>query len=251
MDRDDRGAHVAGTCRVKEKRLIMNSIAMFQSVFPSVMFAMAFAGMPCATALKLYVAPNGNDAWSGQLAKPNFRRTDGPLATLEGARDALRKARRGGQAARPAHIIVADGRYEITRPLALLPEDGGTSQAPVRYEAAPGARPVFSGGRVITDFQPYKDGIWRAFVPDVASGKWYFEQLFVNGKRAVRARTPNKFWFKPVAVTEEAISPSAVPSAGKRLKEARQTIRMRPDDFTAVGKLSPEELKDVNLVVYH
>ena len=33
--------------------------------------------------------------------------------------------------------------------------------------------------------------------------------------------------------------------------EARQTVRLRPDDFKTVAGLTAEELKDVNLVVYH
>lgn len=212
------------------------------------MGAMTLADLPAARAMELYVAPDGNNAWSGQTAIPNRRRTDGPLATLQGARDALRRARAGGRVGEPARIIVAAGHYTITEPLVLLPQDGGTADAPVSYEAAPGARPVFSGGRAITGFQPYRDGIWRAFIPDVAAGKWYFEQLFVNGKRAVRARTPNQFWFRPLDVAETRLAGS---SGGTRVKEARQTIWMRPDDFAAVARLSPEEQKDVNLVVYH
>ncbi|TVS09756.1 MAG: hypothetical protein EA424_26485, partial [Planctomycetaceae bacterium] len=39
--------------------------------------------------------------------------------------------------AEPARIVVADGRYTLTDPLVLSPEDGGTAEAPVRYEAAP------------------------------------------------------------------------------------------------------------------
>ena len=30
-----------------------------------------------------YVAPNGNDAWSGKMAAPNADKTDGPFATVE------------------------------------------------------------------------------------------------------------------------------------------------------------------------
>jgi len=37
-----------------------------------------------------YVAPDGNDAWSGHLARPNAEKTDGPVASLAGARDAVR-----------------------------------------------------------------------------------------------------------------------------------------------------------------
>ena len=38
-----------------------------------------------------YVATNGNDAWSGTLDGPNKDNTDGPFATLERARNEVRK----------------------------------------------------------------------------------------------------------------------------------------------------------------
>ena len=40
--------------------------------------------------LVLYVSPSGNDSWSGRLSAPNSRKTDGPFATLERARDEIR-----------------------------------------------------------------------------------------------------------------------------------------------------------------
>ncbi len=196
--------------------------------------------------LEIHVAPGGNDAWSGRAAIPSADRKDGPVATLAGARDAVRRARAQGHAG-PVRVVVADGAYALAEPLVLGPEDGGTAQAPVRYEAAPGARPVFSGGRRIKGFQPGPDGAWQARIPEVASGRWYFEQLFVNGRRAVRARSPNKFWFHLLDVREEPIDRAG----GRRSKRARQTVWLRPEDFEVLARLSPEELKDVNLVVYH
>jgi len=53
----------------------------------------AFVGMfthAAAEPLSLFVATNGNDAWSGKLSEPNADNTDGPFATLERARDAIR-----------------------------------------------------------------------------------------------------------------------------------------------------------------
>ena len=200
-----------------------------------------------ADAIELHVAPNGDDAWSGRLDQPNADRSDGPLASLEGARDALRKARGGKAPLEPARVVVAEGRYALTRPLVLGPEDGGTEQVPVQYVAAAGARPVFSGGRAITGFQAGGDDLWTAKVPDVAAGKWYFEQLFVNGRRATRARTPNEFWFYVLGVKEEPIGPAS----GKRPKKALRTIFLRAEDFAPLAALTPDELKDVNLIVYH
>lgn len=196
----------------------------------------------------IHVSPVGNDGWSGSLAQPNAGRTDGPVATLAAARDALRRARGGQPPTEPARIVVAAGTYSLSEPLLLAPEDGGSAAAPVCYEAAPGARPVFSGGRAISGFQPAGNGLWVARIPAVAAGEWTFEQLFVNGRRATRARTPNRFWFEVVEV-EEA---TATPVVGKqRPKQAQQTVRLRPEDFAAVAGLSSEELQDVNLVVYH
>lgn len=204
--------------------------------------------LPAAAERVIYVSPQGNDGWSGTLAQPNAGGTDGPVATLAGARDALRRARGAGPAAEPARVVVAEGRYALSEPLVLTPADGGTAQAPVRYEAAPGARPVFSGGRAIRGFRPAADGLWVATVPEVAAGQWTFEQLFVNGRRALRARTPNRFWFDVLDVEETPLTPV---EGKQRPERARQTIRLRPEDFATIASLTAAELKDVHLVVYH
>src|SRR5664279_4281167 len=39
--------------------------------------------------MDLYVAPHGNDNWSGALPEPNKAKTDGPLATLPRVLDRL------------------------------------------------------------------------------------------------------------------------------------------------------------------
>jgi len=159
--------------------------AFVASVIVSSLLALLVVGPEFAAELVVHVGITGDDSADGSQAKP--------VGSLIGARDALRRLRAAGDA-RPVRVVVADGTYRFAEPLVLMPEDGGTAEAPVRYEAAPGARPDFSGGRVITGFQPAKDGLWVAKIPEAAAGDWYFEQLFVNGRRAVRARTPNRFW---------------------------------------------------------
>ena len=200
-----------------------------------------------ASAIEFHVAPDGNDAWSGKLPRPNAVHNDGPLATLTGARDAIRQLKRQGQLMEPVKIVVADGRYRITNPIELDFADTGTAKAPISYEAAKGAHPVFSGGRAIHGWQLGTNGIWHAHLADVADGHWYFEQLWVNGRRATRARTPDKFWFYLQDVQEEPI----IREGGQQTKAARQTVWLRSDDFKSVAGLTAEELKDVNLVVYH
>ncbi len=197
--------------------------------------------VPAASAADFHVAPNGNDANPGTAEKP--------LATLRGARDAIRALKAKGPLTQAVTVSVADGTYPLTEPLVLEPLDSGTAEAPIAYQAAPGAHPVFSGGRVLSGWQPDKNGIWKTHVPEVAAGRWYFEQLFVKGHRATRARTPNKFFFYLQDLHETPLDRAARGPRG----EARQTVRMRPEDARqAFGRCGPDDdLRDVNLVVYH
>jgi hypothetical protein len=198
-------------------------------------------------ATTLHVAPSGDDRWSGKLAAPSADRSDGPLSSLRGARDAIRRLRRRVALAEPVEVVVAGGRYAMREPLILTPEDSGSERCPIVYRAARGARPLFSGGRVIRGFRAGADGVWRTHIPEVAAGRAYFEQLFVNGRRAVRARSPNRFYYYMLDVREEVVERGE----GRRPVRARQTVRARLDDIRPLCELGERELGDVNLVVYH
>lgn len=139
-----------------------------------------------------YVSPAGNDAWSGTLAAPNAARTDGPLASISAARDALRrlKAQAGGLK-EPVRIQIRGGVYALAETITLGPEDSGTASCPISYEAFPGEKPVLSGGQPITGWQPCRGKIQVAALPDVQAGKWNFRSLFADGQRQIRARYPN------------------------------------------------------------
>jgi hypothetical protein len=177
--------------------------------------------MVCATAtaqtskgVTLYVAPDGNDAWSGKLASPNRRKDDGPFATLQRARDAVRELKRqqGGTLKQPVTVFVRGGTYFLTEPLVFTPEDSGGANAPVTYAAYQKEKPVISGGRRISGnwkWGELRDGrqVWTAQIPDVREGKWFFRQLWVNGQRRTRARHPNKGYLsvvEPLDVTPQS-----------------------------------------------
>ena len=85
-------------------------------------------------AMKLYVSTGGNDAWSGRLAAPNAAKTDGPFATLERARDEVRKMKAGGDARsypRGIAVLLRGGLYCLDKTLVLSPQDSGAAGAPV------------------------------------------------------------------------------------------------------------------------
>lgn len=104
---------------------------------------------------------------------------DGPVKTLVEARDTARARRRAG-ASGNLTIQIRDGLYFLKETLILTPEDSNTV-----WEAAPGARPAISGGRVISGWTKGSGPIWTA-----QGGEPYFRQLFISGRRAQRARTP-------------------------------------------------------------
>jgi hypothetical protein len=165
---------------MRRRSFLISSLVFF--------LASMFGFLTRVDAMTLYVSPEGSDRWSGLLAQPNVAKTDGPVATLERARDLIRQSRNGTELREPVRIVVAGGIYTMTAPFVLAPQDSGTDRSSITYEAAPGVKPVFTGGRAITGLQLDGDGTWKTRIADVASGPWYFEQLFVNGRRAVRAR---------------------------------------------------------------
>ncbi len=99
-----------------------------------------------------HVANDGNDSWTGLLPSPNPEGTDGPFATLERARDAVRERR----PAAGAEVRIAGGVYERQAPFELKAEDSGTGDAPIRYRAAEGAEVRIAGGRRLS-WEPVED----------------------------------------------------------------------------------------------
>jgi len=57
-------------------------------------------------------------------------------------------------------VRVRGGVYRLEAPLAWEPQDSGTVEAPVVFEAYPGERPVLSGARVIAGLQP-RGSTWK------------------------------------------------------------------------------------------
>ena len=110
---------------------------------------------------------------------------DGPIKTLAEARDIVRGQRRAGVSG-TITIQIRDGVYFLRETLVLTPEDSNTV-----WEAAPGARPAISGGRRISGWKRGSGPLWTAGV-----GELYFHQLFVSGRRAQRARTPNVGFYR-------------------------------------------------------
>jgi hypothetical protein len=128
------------------------------------------------TQTTLYVAPYGSDSNSGT--------SEFPLRTLDKARTVVRGINRNMTS--DIVIYFRGGEYPISSTVQFDPGDSGSNGFNVIYKAYPGERPVMTGGERIEGWSAVGGGIYKAPV-----GNLRFRQLYVNGTRAIRARTPN------------------------------------------------------------
>jgi hypothetical protein len=115
-----------------------------------------------AWATDFYVAPDGKAGNPGTQEKP--------FATVTAARDA---AKRGDR------IVLRGGTYRLSEPLVLGPRNSG-----VTWMAFQDEKPVLSGGVPVTGWTADTNGRFKATVT-----LDNFRQLWVNGRRAQRARS--------------------------------------------------------------
>ena len=135
----------------------------------------------CAGGQNVYVASDGNDAWSGRLAEPDQAKGDGPLASLEAARDAIRKFKQSSASPRrPITVWIRGGKYERERAFELTAEDSGTEKAPIVYRNYPGETVRLIGGRRI-DFYPAEDPSIGDWLAPEAEGRIYEADLQTAG----------------------------------------------------------------------
>ncbi|MGB4726345.1 MAG: right-handed parallel beta-helix repeat-containing protein [Thermogutta sp.] len=190
-----------------------------------------------------FVAPNGNDKWSGRLPVPNQDQSDGPWATLEHARDVLRKLRaeRDFREGLPKTITVwvRGGVYWLSRPLVFEAEDSGKSGSPVTYRAYPGEKPILRGGRPISNWTVHQGQILKADLSRTPFHGIYFRQLFFDGKRQHLARYPNFDPTKPYTGGWAYVDGKPVPMYSEIPGENRRTLRIKREDLRNWSR--PEE----------
>jgi len=179
-----------------------------------------------------FVATNGNDLWSGRLPGPNRKLADGPFATLPGALRAAREFRQqsAGSSGQPVSILVGGGTHFQPQPVTLTPGDSGLVLA-----ACPGTQPVLSGGRPIVGWREVTiEGrrLWSADLPADQRGKWFFQQLWVNGRRATRARHPNRGYL-PIA---------ELPDKTEEWTQGHSRFRFREGDLKAWNTITNAEV---------
>ena len=199
--------------------------------YPASLMALVMSQGQMTAAIRIHVAPQGNDAAAGTIESP----LASPRAARERIRDIISK-----KLTAPVEVIFADGIWHLDAPLELRPEDSGTADFPITWKAAEGASPVLSGGRpLIGTWTPAGNGIWQTDVPGtgLGEGQWNFRQLFVNGSRATRARFPNKneqnpfLYAKGGAFDHVSIDPALIKPAWGNAADAQINIVPRSRFF--------------------
>jgi len=135
----------------------------------------------------LYVSPQGSDTNRGTKEQP--------FATIQKAVEAAS----GTNNRDGAMIYLAKGTYFLTEPIRPKPYERTTLHeidltGEGGYDRPPEV--TISGGRIITGFTEVEPGLVVADVPDVKEGNWNFRDLYVNDRRAIRAREPNTGYFR-------------------------------------------------------
>ena len=140
---------------------------------------LAFAGAAAAaTQATFYVSPSGNDAAEGTK--------DAPFKTITQAQKAVRAI--NGSMTGDIEVILREGTYALPATIGFDERDGGKDGHYVRYKAADGEKPLITGGMGITGWTIHdqEKNIWKVEGVDAR-----FRQMYVNGKKAIRARFPN------------------------------------------------------------
>ncbi|GAB2777912.1 hypothetical protein GCM10027275_21480 [Rhabdobacter roseus] len=134
-----------------------------------------------------YVSPQGKDSQTGLSTQRPFR-------TLEKALDALRREKK--QPTAEYRIILRGGTYAVSEPIRVDSRLGLGPQNKLTISAQADEAVVLSGNRTVQGtWQSVEPGLWKVPV------KGYFNQLFIDGKRAIRARFPNEgTWLEPDTV---------------------------------------------------
>ncbi len=117
-----------------------------------------------------FLSPTGNDAWSGRIANPNADRSDGPFATLDRARVAVRQARAEAPSG-TIRVALRGGTYRLTSAVTFTLEDCAGETGKTVYAAYPGETPILSSGIALADWKRFGDRPGTASA-DVAKHLW-------------------------------------------------------------------------------
>ena len=135
---------------------------------------------------EIWISPKGSDFNDGTRQSPKATLTSALRQAREWHRTEDNRIQGG------ITIYMEGGTYAFHEPVFIRPEDSGTKESPTIIRSVGDEKVILSGGISIKGWK--KQGkVWVADVPAFNGRPLDFRQLWVNGKKAVRARDVEDF----------------------------------------------------------
>lgn len=129
--------------------------------------------------IQLYLAPDGDDTNAGTF--------DYPLQSLDAVMYKISILRENTKL-KNFEIFLRGGIYELDNTFILDGNGNYNGSVKITFESYENENVTLSGGKRIDNWEDSGNGFWQAALDE----EIYFEQLFINGRFSIRARTPNK-----------------------------------------------------------
>lgn len=190
----------------------------FRAFKSSIFYLLIFGLISTAQAKDIHVSPKGNNNNPGTK--------ESPVETIQQAKQmAVEMLDKGHDS--EVTVWLEDGVFPVSEPLIFQPLKSAKKNAKLSFKAGKASIPIISGGIQISGWEKNEDGFWEA---SLSANTGDVRELFIDGKRAVRARFPNEGYLK-------------VKKAGE---DRRTNFFFEKGDFPV-----PNNVKGVELILLH
>jgi len=221
---------------VRKKRIERDKIQMKTVIYFTISLILLVLS-PLFSDIDFYVSTSGRDDWNGKY----FEYTEGdngPFATLQRAQQAVRKLKSNDELDQPVTVYIRGGVHYLDQEILFIPQDSGTEEAPIIYRGYEDEKVTLSGGKLINGWRKLSGNRWQCDVPFVREQDVTFRQLFVNGERRYRARTPDKGFYRVRDPMEKPGTP---------FHDYRYQFGFYPGDLISIWR----NIEDVKIVFLH
>ena len=197
-------------------------------------------GAHLLSAGEIWISPQGNDFNDGTRPSPKATLTSALRQAREWRRTDDERGRGG------ITICMEGGTYALYEPVFIRPEDSGTEDSPTVIRPVADEKVVLSGGIRIGGWK--KQGkLWVADVPMFNGRPLDFRQLWVNGKKAVRARDVEDFEkMNRICSVDEKNEILYVPAVAiRRLVDGKGALKATHWELLLVEDCGPDRSREI------
>ena len=184
-----------------------------------------------ANDVTIYVSPNGKGI--GSFQSP---------ATLQQAVAMIPSLKKNNSKG-TITIILKEGEYELSSSIVISNKNGGTKDLKIIFKADVNAHPIISGGRKV--ILKGERVLYKNITSLLKEFKTQPYDIYINGKRGVRAKTPNGDFFRIRKAQEVKDSVKL----GKN--NSTQCYEIPLDLYQDLSALTDSQLKKVRFNMYH